>query len=120
MIKNIFSCDGHLQITISPQPHITPGSDSGAIRWNSNSQGLEVYNGYSWVNISEQTVAVSLDSEIKSAVSWVKKKMHQETEANILAANNSSVRDALAQLTKAQEQLDIIVALVKNGNKEYV
>ena len=120
MIKQIFCSDGNLDISVSPAPYISASTDAGAIRWNPNIQGLEVYSGYSWVPISDQTVSVGLNSDSKAALDWAKKKMNHEKETNLLASMNRSVQDALAQLTKAQEQLDIIVALVKNGSKENV
>lgn len=115
MIKQVFCSDGNLDIAVTPVPYINADAGAGAIRWNPNIQGLEVYSGYSWVPISEQTVAVGLNPEAKAALDWAKKKMNHEKDIDLLASMNGSVRDALAQVTKAQEQLDIIVALVKNG-----
>jgi hypothetical protein len=56
--------------------------------------------------------------EAHRAIDWVTKKMQQEQEVVALAEKNESVKDALAQLAKAQEQLDIIVALVRDYGKQ--
>jgi hypothetical protein len=112
MIKNITPGPG---IYIAANYHSTPYVDmsrhsAGMVRYNGSN--FEVYNGSDWVQFSSSIPQIELDGVTQEAVEWVRRKMEQEKRMLELAAKHPSVADALAAVSHAQEQLDIVAALV--------
>lgn len=106
MIKSLTSSSPSIYITSSSSPYISPGSaGAGIIRYNPNSQQLEVNDGSSWLTLSSfQSISLSADAE--QALDWAKKKLKQEQELDALATQHPGIKDL-------QEKLEIMVALVK-------
>jgi hypothetical protein len=97
-------------LTVS-SPYI---SNCVALRYNSSLQRLEGNTGHSWEDLTAN-IDIKLSNDVKSVMDWAKDKMNKEQQYKILATEYTSVKDALDNLTKAQERLDIVSALVKNG-----
>jgi hypothetical protein len=117
MISHIYG-DKHITITSGNTTSYVPtNSNSGSVRYNTVTQTLEACSDNMWYSL-QSSVSLSLSMEALRAIDWVTKKMQQDQEAVALAEKNESVKDALAQLAKAQEQLDIIVALVRDYGKQ--
>jgi hypothetical protein len=55
--------------------------------------------------------------DANQAIDWAIQKMNLEKEARQLAETNDSVKSALDNLNNAQEQLDIILTLIKNDDE---
>ena len=90
-------------------PYISPGSQgAGMVRWNTNMNQLEVNDGVSWREITEQFTSVGLTPEAESLLDWARQKRAEEQEIKALAATHPAVKAALAAVEKAQEQLQII------------
>jgi hypothetical protein len=118
--KVISHINGDRHITIvsgNTTSYVPASSNSGSVRYNTVTQTLEACSDNMWYSL-QSPVSLSLSMEALRAIDWVTKKMQQEQEAVALAEKNESVKDALAQLAKAQEQLDIIVALVRDYGKQ--
>jgi hypothetical protein len=115
MIKGITQGAGLFVSNGNPMnPYISPGSISaGMMRYNPNSNNIEVYDGINWITLSGGYVQVGLDGPTLEAVEWVKRKMEQEKRLEELTKKHPSVADAVATLAHAQEQLDIVTALVQ-------
>jgi hypothetical protein len=98
----------------SMQPYISPGSQSaGILRYNTNLKNIEVYDGVSWLALSSSHTQISLDGPTQEAVQWVRRRMEQEKRLEELARQHPAVADAAAAVAQAQEQLDIVTALVQ-------
>jgi len=96
------------------QPYISPGSQSaGILRYNSSSKNIEVYDGISWLTLSTGTTQIGLDIPTQEAVQWVRRRMEQEKRLEELAKKHPAVADAVVAVALAQEQLDIVTALVQ-------
>ena len=96
------------------QPYISPGSQSaGILRYNSSLKNIEVYDGVSWLPLSSGHTQISLDGPTQEAVQWVRRRMEQEKRLEELARQHPAVADAAAAVAQAQEQLDIVTALVQ-------
>ena len=85
---------------------------AGSVRFNPTTQNIEINDGYTWIQY-QFPVSIDLSTSAHNAIDWANQKMLREQEYAILASQCSSVQDALANLVKAQERLDIIVALTK-------
>ena len=96
------------------QPYISPGSQSaGILRYNSSLRNVEVYDGVSWLTLSTGPTQIGLDIPTQEAVQWVRRQMEQEKRLEELARQHPAVADAAAAVAQAQEQLDIVTALVQ-------
>ena len=96
------------------QPYISPGAQSaGILRYNSSLKNIEVYDGVSWLTLSSGRTQISLDAPTQEAVQWVRRQMEQEKRLEELAKKHPAVADAAAAVERAQEQLDIVTALVQ-------
>ena len=112
MIKNITA---GLGIHIAGNSYSTPYVDmsrpsAGMIRCNGSS--IEVYDGSVWVMVNTNIPQIELDGVTQEAVQWVRRKMTEEKRLIELAKKHPAVADALAAVSYAQEQLDIVTALV--------
>jgi hypothetical protein len=83
------------------------------LRYNSNSRNIEVYDGVAWLTLSGGHVQVSLDGVTQEAVQWARRQMEKEKRLEELAKQHPAVADAVATVTQAQEQLDIVTTLVQ-------
>ncbi len=92
---------------------------SGMVRYNGNSQCMEVYDGNSnvWIQLYGKSVDINVNGEAVAAVEWAKKRMKEESEWEKLAVTNEAVKIALENMKKARQQLDITAKLVKDHNE---
>ena len=86
-------------------------TSAGMVRYNSNN--FEVYDGNSWIIMSGGDAQVSLDGVTLESLQWVRRKMTEEKRLEELAKTHPSVADAVAAVTRAQEQVAIVAALVQ-------
>jgi len=101
----------------SNNPYVNMGNPSaGMVRYNGNSNNLEVYDGSVWQTLSGSIATVGLQSNAEAAIQWAMDKMNKELEWKKLAEDSKAVKLALANLNKAEEQLELIAILAK---KEY-
>lgn len=84
----------------------------GQLRYNGSSQNLEVYDGTNWITITSSYPTIDLAPHVQAVVSWAQTKMAEESRLRELATEHPAVADALAALTHAQEQVEIVAALV--------
>ena len=84
-------------------------TSAGIVRYNNNN--FEVYDGISLIIMSSGMVQVSLDGVTLESLQWVRRKMTEEKQLEELAKNNSTVADALMARDRAEDALEITVAL---------
>jgi hypothetical protein len=93
-------------------PYISMGTPSaGMVRYNGNSQNLEVYDGGSWITIPSSYPTVELNGEAQAIMSWARTKMAEEQRMQDLAARHPTVADAITAREQADEAVRIAVAL---------
>ena len=90
----------------------TGNSLVGQLRYNGGNQNLEVYDGNSWLMMNSAYPTIELAPHVQAVVAWTQTKMAEEARIAKLAAKHPSVADALEALKKAEEQVQIITALV--------
>lgn len=113
MIKNI-SSDQYLTVVGQGYPYLTQnGSLCGALRYNTQSSSIEVYDGCTWHNMSGHAT-VSLSQSTADVIEWGKRKMQEERQLIELANKYPAVAAALEHRDKSQAVLDGVVALVKD------
>lgn len=113
MIRTITSGMGiHVSGSGYSAPYVdTTRASAGLVRYTNGN--LEVYDGSSWLPLQSGYPQIELDSVTQQAVQWVLRKMEQEKRMSELAKQHPAVADAQAAVEHAQQQLDIVAALVQ-------
>jgi hypothetical protein len=123
MIKSIHSSSPFITVSggnpgstyIGNYSNNAPGV--GNMRYNPNSQNIEVYDGSTWIILSAHHANVNLSDETVSLLQWVKKKMLEEAERNELAKTNPAINDLMKQIKDKEEQIYVVQALIKEEVK---
>lgn len=87
------------------------GAAAGMVRFNTSNQQLEAYDGSIWHRIANNE-NVGLTHEAVEAIQWARAKIQEEAKLKELAKQHPGVADAMAELKRASEQLEIMVKLV--------
>jgi hypothetical protein len=94
------------------KPYISQnGSAAGMVRFNTNTQSLEAFDGSVWIRIANDQ-NVGLTSDAVDAIHWARDRIIKEQKIKELAKQHPGVADAVQQLQQASEQLEIMVQLV--------
>lgn len=116
MIKGISHTGQYLYVTGGNpmNPYIPPGGQSaGMLRYNTNMNNIEVYDGQVWKEMSSNYATVSMTPEAEALFDWVRKKRDEEIELEALAREHPAIKIALDNLKKAKIQLDATIILSK-------
>jgi hypothetical protein len=86
--------------------YINPTAISaGTVRYNHNTNCLEVYDGATWLTYGGMST-VELTPHAQTLLRWAERKMQEEQEFEALCQQHPALRDA-------HEKLQIVQALVK-------
>jgi hypothetical protein len=117
MIKGITSSSKYISVSggAPSNTYISPGSvGAGMMRYNSNTNCIEVNDGNSWIVMQGNYASIELTPETEMLLDWARSKYADELALKALAAKNNAVRIAVENLNKAQEQLEITVHLARD------
>jgi hypothetical protein len=89
----------------------------GNMRYNPNSQNIEVFDGNTWVILSSQHSSINLSSDAVSLLEWAREKRDEEFERELLAKTNPAIKDLVTQIKDKEEQIKIVQALIKEEVK---
>lgn len=130
MIKGILQAGRYVTVTggYSTGPSLpytnyqTPSSGAqsfaGNVRYNANSQCLEIFDGNVWNQWVGSNATIRLTDEAEDVLNWAREKQHQEREIERLAASNPAVKDLVEQIKEKQEQLEMVKSLLKSKGDE--
>ena len=90
----------------------------GDVRFNTNMQRLEVYDGQMWIEISTGYANVGLTPEAEMALDWATTKRNEELSLEYKAKNNPAIADLLKQRKTIDEQIKMIEILTKDNKVE--
>ena len=112
MIKNIIVGPG-LQVSTGSPTYINMSSPSaGMVRYNGNN--MEVYDGVTWIQMSN-TVTMSLDYHTLELLDWARKKRDEEIQIEKLKYN-PAIADLLKQKADIDEKIKIVEILIRDHN----
>ena len=98
-------------------PYIPPGGQSaGMLRYNTNMNIVEVYDGQVWKEVSSYA-SIALTGEAEALLDWARKKRDEEMQIEDLAKEHPTINIALDNLKKAKIQLDTTIILSKEHDK---
>lgn len=95
MIRGI-NAGPHLTISngYSHTPSISPGAQSaGMVRYNTNMDCLEVYDGTGWQPIGTASPTVDLAPASREAVEWAMRKQHEERKLQDLMKQHPGLKE---------------------------
>lgn len=116
MIDHIYSSSQFLTVNSSrgALPYIhTSNPVTGMISYDGSSQTMKVFDGNSFQTIGGGSASVNLTPQAVSILQWAEKKMLEEAERNKLAETNPAIKDLLDQLKEKEEQLRVVLTLIK-------
>jgi len=93
------------------------GPGIGNMRYNPNSQNIEVFDGNTWVILSSQHSSISLSSDAISLLEWARRKRDEEFERERLAETSPAIKDLVTQIKEKEEQIKVVQALIKEEVK---
>lgn len=97
---------------VSPVPYISPGSQSaGMMRYNTNSQNIEVYDGVGWQAFPNDYVTVALNADAESLLDWARQERDRQYQREQLIKDKPHLQKALDAIKRAEENFDILATL---------
>ena len=94
MIKNLSQSGAFMQVSSYYPPEIYGnGQSAGQVRYNTSTQQMEVYDGSSWISIS-QTATVGLTMPAEDAIRWAQTKMAEEADLKLRLEKHPGLKDA--------------------------
>lgn len=86
----------------------------GDLRFNTNTQNMEVYDGHMWKELYMGHVGIGLTNEAERLLDWARQKMMEELELDALAEKNPTIRDLVNQINEAKEKIKVVQILTKD------
>ena len=109
----------HVRTYEGNKPYISPGSQSaGMMRYNTNSQNMEVYDGVSWQTLGMGNATIELSGMAQTAIHWVMAQMEKEAEMRELAKKHASLQHAVDNVDQAKKELELIYQLTKDHTND--
>lgn len=87
----------------------------GDVRFNTNAQTLEVYDGNRWVELQTSHASVGLTPDAEIALDWATKKRNEELALEQKAKDNPAIADLLEQRKTIDEKIKVIEILTKDN-----
>lgn len=99
MIKGI---TGNYGINVANQgglPYVNMNNASaGMVRYNGNTNNVEVYDGSSWLTLDTNYPTISLDSNVMGVIEWARRKRDEEEELLRLCKEHPGLQEAYERL----------------------
>ena len=116
MIKGIAPAGKHIKVDAGSPGGLyfnsQPGQSMvGQLRYNPQSNNIEVYDGTSWISMPANYATVGLNMTAEEAIDWAIKKKQEEQELDELCKQHPSVAEAY-------ERLQILKALTKTAESK--
>lgn len=103
----------------NPTTYINMNNPSaGMVRYNGNSNNVEVYDGMSWLIMQTSYANIELDADTQLLIEWARKKRNEEVECEQLAKTNPAIRDLIDQIKQKEDQLKMVRTLLKSPGNE--
>ncbi len=87
----------------------------GDVRFNTNAQSLEVYDGNRWVELNTSHANVGLTPDAEIAIDWAIKKQREDMALEQKAKDNPAIADLLKQRNTIDEKIKVIEILTKDN-----
>lgn len=89
----------------------------GQVRFNTQMQKFEVYDGQIWTEISTSHASVGLTPDAESALDWAIKKRQEDLALEELAQTNPTIADLVNQKKELDDKIKMVQTLMKEEVK---
>jgi hypothetical protein len=89
----------------------------GDVRFNTNMQRLEVYDGQMWIEINTGYASVGLTPDAEMALDWAITKRNEELALEHLAKSNTTIADLINQKKELDDKIKMVQILMKEETK---
>ena len=117
MITSITTIGKYVEVNYSTgSNHIVNPSGAqgvGNLRFNTNTQTMEVYDGNMWRPLNVNNPRLGLTPDAEAILDWARKKRDEEIEIDLLAAANPTIKDLLEQIKEKEDQIQMVMNLIK-------
>ena len=87
----------------------------GDVRYNTNMQRLEVYDGNMWIELNTSHTSVGLTPDAERAIDWAIRRQREDADLESLAKSNPTIADLLNQKKELEDKIKMVQTLVKNN-----
>ncbi len=89
----------------------------GDVRYNTQMQRLEVYDGNMWIELGTSHASVGLTPDAELAIDWAKQKLNEELALEQKAKNNPAIADLLNKKKEIEDQIKMVEILTREEIK---
>lgn len=89
----------------------------GDVRYNTNMQRLEVYDGNMWLELNTSHASVGLTPDAEIALDWAIKKRQEDMALEELAKSNKTIADLINQKKELDDKIKMVQTLMKEEVK---
>ena len=119
MIKTINGSGRYMMVNggFPATTYINPSSgymNVGDVRFNTNMQRLEVYDGNMWIELNTSHASVGLTPDAENAIDWAIKKRHEDIELERLAKSDPTIADLINQKKDIESKIEVVKILKRN------
>jgi len=123
MIGNISQTGKYIAVTGGPGSNYVNNSgymSVGELRYNTNNQQLELYNGTNWQPLIMGQYNVGLNPDAEQILDWAKTKMREEYKLEQLAKENVAIQDLVNQINEKKDQIKMVHILTKKESEQSI
>lgn len=118
MIKTVNGFGRYVMVNGGMPAHTYINSSSGYmnvgdVRFNTQMQRLEAYDGNIWIEINTSHASVGLTPDAEYALDWANRKIAEEAELDRLAESNSTLADLVEQKKALDHKIKMVQTLVR-------
>ena len=89
----------------------------GDVRFNTNMQVLEVYDGQMWREINSSHASIGLTPDAEMALDWAISKRNEDLALEHLARTNPTIGDLVNQKKELDDKIKMVQILMKEETK---
>ncbi len=111
MIKGINSSSRYITVSggTPSSTYISPGSTgAGMIRWNPNTNCMEVNDGNMWKTIDMSYASIELNADAESLLEWARKERDRQWARERKIKDNPALQKAYEAIKRAEENFDLL------------
>ncbi len=90
----------------------------GDVRYNTNQQRLEVYDGNMWIELSTSHASVGLTPDAEAALDWALAKRKEEAMLEEQAKNSPVIADLIKQKKELDDKIKMVQTLIRNNDQQ--
>lgn len=89
----------------------------GDVRYNTNMQRLEVYDGNMWIELGTSHACVGLTPDAEDAITWAINRLHEDRMLELKAKDNPAIADLLNKKKEIDDQIKMVEILTREEVK---